>query len=156
MPIPISEVNAPVSSIPTSGQYCFARVQKATTDAPYNVEEHVVLNFDGTKITGTKKGTQSGPDMTNGYEGTLKGATIIGGATSADEMELTYSYIVEGSKNRELEDYTMENENLIKNRWVLHEAKINGESILVPDYVGDPTLITYTREDCVNDSTPAN
>jgi len=130
-------------NIPTAGKYCFVRTEKATVDAPYSVEEHVVLNFDGVKVSGTKRGTQSGPDMTNGYEGTLIGATID------NEMELTYAYTVEGSKNRELEVYTFDKENLIKKRWVLHEGKINGVNILLPDYVGEPMLIAYQPEGCI-------
>ncbi len=131
------------SSIPTSGQYCFVRIQQATEVAPYSSEEHVVLDFNGTQVTGTKKGTQVGPDMSNGFEGKLSGNTID------NEMELTYSYTVEGSQGKELEVYTFADKNLVKKRWVLEDKKINGENILVPDYVGEPTLYTYTPETCV-------
>jgi hypothetical protein len=137
-----------VSNIPTSGMQCFSRIQKATDTAPYNVEEYVVLNFDGIKITGTKRGTQAGPDMTNGYTGTLEGAKIIN--ENIEEIELTYSYVVEGSKNRELEVYTLDKNNLIKKRWLLVDRKINGVSILVPDYVGEPSLISYSSTECKN------
>ena len=133
-----------ISSIPTSGQYCFVRIQQATETAPYSSEEHVVLSFNGAQVIGTKKGTQVGPDMSNGFEGKLSGTTID------NEMELTYSYTVEGSKGKELEVYTFSDKNLIKKRWVLEDKKINGENILVPDYVGEPTLYTYTPETCGN------
>lgn len=141
------QVEAPVEvvtdfAIPKSGKYCFSRTQVATTEAPYSAEEHVVLNFLDTKVTGTKSGTQAGPDMTNGYTGTLSGSTI------GTEMELTYAYEVEGSKNRELEVYTFSGESLVKKRWVLKESKINSQGILVPDYVGEPQLITYNKEAC--------
>lgn len=132
------------SMIPTSGQYCFVRIQQATETAPYSSEEHVVLNFNGAQVSGTKKGTQVGPDMSNGFEGKLSGAMI------EDEIELTYSYTVEGSNGKELEVYTFADKNLIKKRWVLEDKKINGENILVPDYVGEPTLYTYTPETCGN------
>jgi hypothetical protein len=133
-------------TIPTSGKYCFARIQKVTDVAPYAVEEHIVLNFDGTKVTGTKRGTQSGPDMTNGYEGILAGSTIPN--KTGGEMELIFVYTVEGSQNKEFEVYVIDNMKLIKKRWVLKETKINNQNILVPDYVGEPTLITYEVEDC--------
>lgn len=138
--LPAQPAAAP--AIPTSGQYCYGRSQAATADAPYAVEEHVVLDFDGVKVTGSKSGTQNGPDMTNGYQGTLAGATLD------REMELTYEYTVEGAHQRELEVYTMDGGNLVKNRWALVEQKINGQDILVPDYVGEPSLITYAPEAC--------
>ena len=135
------------SNIPTTGKYCFSRSQRATADAPYSVEEHVVFNFAGVKVTGTKIGTmKNGSYMVDGYEGTLEGSTISNG--DKKEMELTYTYTIEGSKNRELEVYAFFNKNLVKKRWVLKEAKINGESILVPDYVGEPKLIMYEFEQC--------
>ncbi len=146
IPINGEQKNYVDTDIPTKGHYCFARTQVATTDAPYSVEEHVVLNFDGTSVTGTKHGTQAGPDMTNGYQGTLVGAKTANQTTN--EMELIYAYTVEGAKNKELEVYTFNKDNLVKERWVLKDAKINGASILVPDYVGDPTLITYQPEPC--------
>jgi hypothetical protein len=105
-----------------------------------------VLNFAGTNVTGTKRGTQVGPDMTNGYEGILSGAVI----EEVNEMELTYSYIIEGSQNKELEVYSFEGSNLVKKRWVLNEAVINGESILVPDYIGEPMLVEYSSEKCAS------
>src|SRR3989344_203666 len=117
-------------AIPSTGEYCFTRTQKATKDAPYNVEEHIVLNFDDSRVTGTKRGTQNGPNMNNGYEGTLEGSII------ENEMELTYAYTIEGSQNRELEVYTFTNEDLVKKRWALKDKIINGKSILVPDYIG--------------------
>src|SRR5689334_22017160 len=77
------EVSTPTTStFPTSGEFCFTRTQKATESAPYNIEEHVKLNFNDKSVTGSKTGTQAGPDMTNGYEGTLTGAVV------EDEMEL--------------------------------------------------------------------
>jgi hypothetical protein len=147
------------SIVTTAKSQCYGRTQTATTDAPYSVEEYVVLNFDGVHVTGTKKGTQAGPDMTNGYEGTLEGF-MNEFATEKEyiqQLELTYDYTVEGSHNRELEVYTFrclpESQSeagcdLVKNRWALTESKINGRSILVPDYKGDPTLITYEKETC--------
>jgi hypothetical protein len=136
-----------VSNIPTENKYCFVRKDKGTEDAPYSLEENVVLNFNGSKVTGTKQGIQEGPDFINGYVGTLSGATITN--ELGDEMELVFDYEVDGSQNKELEVYVFDNDKLIKKRWVLHEAKINGENILVPDYVGEPTIYTYTKIECV-------
>ena len=131
-----------VIMIPSVGKYCYVRKQEATTEAPYSAEEHITLNYDGRKVSGVKTGTQAGPDMTNGYEGTLEGLNMDG------EMELTYAYTVEGSQNRELEIYAYIDGKLTKKRWPLKEVKINDHKILAPTYAGEPTLMTYETEEC--------
>lgn len=125
-----------------SREYCFGRVQEATTDAPYRVEEHMQLSRVRREITGTKSGTQVGPDMTNGYEGTMTGGMV------GDHLEFTYAYTIEGSQQKEVEHYLIDGSNLVKQRYVLREKKRNGEIVLVPDTSSTPTLSTYTSESC--------
>jgi hypothetical protein len=136
------KVPTPVVVAPVAETVCFGRIQEATPAAPYHVEEHIVLTIDGTSVTGTKRGTQAGPDMTNGYEGTLSGSKLD------TALELVYAYTIEGSTGKELELYTLGTNELVKKRWVLTEEKRNGSTILVPDHKGEPTLITYTKEVC--------
>lgn len=118
--------------------YCFYRLQEATSDAPYAVQEHVMLTFVAGSVTGTKSGTQSGPDMTNGYEGTLAGEV------KDNEIEVVFSYTIEGSNQKELEIYEMRSEWLVKKRWPLTERG----DMLVPNEVEDPTLIVYKPKTC--------
>ncbi len=121
------------------GKYCFTRSQKATKEAPYAVEEKVVLDIKGNSITGTKNGTQKGPDMTNGYTGSLSGKR------EGSNFELTYSYTVEGSKNKELEIYELVEETLVKLRWPL----VDKGGVLTPDKTSPPVSISfYTKEKC--------
>lgn len=140
--IPSRDKGTPVSVVSEEtiqdGKYCFFRLQNATEEAPYRVEEYMVINIAGNAITGTKAGTQEGPDMTNGYQGYLEGTK------EENILELTYSYKVEGSENKELEVYEMTKNMLTKKRWQLKEE--NG--ILVPDKTTDPSLIPYGREEC--------
>ncbi len=130
------------SGVIADGTYCYGRLQIASTEAPYNVEEHITITISDGQVMGVKTGTQNGPDMTNGYEGTLTG-TIDNSL-----LELTYAYTIEGSQGKELEIYSLDLDNLVKNRWSLIDVKKNGETILVPDMIGEPTLITYTKEVC--------
>ncbi len=123
-----------------SRAYCFGRVQEASKDAPYRVEEHMSLTRVRGEITGTKSGTQRGPDMTNGYEGTMKGEAKDG------YLEFVYSYTIEGSKQKELERYVIDGADLVKQHYVLKEEKRNGETVLVPDLSSTPISITYKAE----------
>jgi hypothetical protein len=122
------------------GKYCYSRLQEATTASPYKVKENVILNIKGDIVTGTKTGTQSGPDMTNGYYGDLKG-TVRG-----NTLELLYSYTVEGSNNKELEVYEMQNNSIVKMRWSL----IDKNNVLTPDKIGNPQMILYSEEKCIS------
>jgi hypothetical protein len=141
------ETQSPVATHPT-GTFCFNRSQLATPDAPYAVDEKVTLTITGDSVRGNKSGTQSGPDMTNGYEGTLAG--VIHG----NEMELTYAYTVEGAKNRELEVYTFSPDTLTKKRWTLADMIQDGEHILVPERdVGEPQNIVYGTAPCDENKT---
>ena len=85
-----------------------------------------------------KTGSQSGPDMTNGYEG------ILAGSLNTNILDLIYSYTVEGSKNKEQEIYELQDNSLVKLRWTLVEKN----NMLVPDKIGEPKSILYLSEKC--------
>jgi hypothetical protein len=125
-----SEISETVS---LDGKYCFSRLQEATSDAPYRVEEYVTLDIKGENVSGIKRGFQSGPGMTNGYEGSLSGEI------SGDEMNLVFSFVIEGSEGKELELYKISENELQKYRHVLKEEN----SMLVPDLDTPVTVISY-------------
>lgn len=127
-------------SAPTAaaGELCFARSQAATPSAPYAVEESVKLRVNGMAVTGTKSGTQSGPDMTNGYSGTLTGTK------DGDMMTLVYTYTIEGSANKEKELYKLSNTSLTKLRYPLKDES----GMLVPDMTKPFSEIVYTTTTC--------
>lgn len=122
------------------GEYCFVRDQKATSDAPYAVSEKIILDLAGMSASGTKSGTQSGPDMTNGYTGTLSGTR------NGPALDLIYSYTVEGSENKEKEIYLLGGENLVKHRYSLHEES----GVLVPDMSSERQDIFYASTPCAS------
>jgi len=117
---------------------CYKYHQVATKNAPYAVDEYVDLSINGTKISGTKNGTQSGPDMTNGYTGTLDG-TI-----NNDLITAVYSYTVEGAKNKEKELYKIVPTGLEKMRYPLVEKG----GMLVPDTSKEFKILSYIKADC--------
>jgi hypothetical protein len=125
-----------------SRAYCFGRLQEATADAPYRVEEHMSLTRVRGDITGTKSGTQAGPDMTNGFTGTMTGEAKDG------YLQFIYAYTIDGSKQKELEVYRINGADLVKQRYTLDLAKKDGEEVLIPNLSSTPTLITYTAEAC--------
>jgi len=133
---PVDEVATPSPVAETKS--CYEYIQVATETAPYSVEEHVVLNFEGNIVHGTKEGTQAGPDMTNGYSGNLTGTK------SGQSLELLFSYTIEGSDNKELELYEIRDEDLIKLRYVLKDQK----GILVPDESSTPRELIYKKITC--------
>jgi hypothetical protein len=127
-----SVVNPPVKDItvlPTlpvlskDGKYCFSRNQIATKTEPSNEKENIDINIKDDVVTGTKTGTQNGPELTNGYFGDLNGNI------KDNILTLTYSYTVEGASNKELEVYELTDNSLTKMRWPLME----GKGILLPD-----------------------
>lgn len=120
------------------GKYCFNYSKDATSTEPYKVKENIILEINGNKVSGTKSGTQNGPDMNNGYTGNLDGTRNV------NSLELVYSYIIEGSKNKELEVYEFTNGKLLKNRWPLVEK----DGMLIPNKTGEPKIIPYTRINC--------
>jgi hypothetical protein len=123
---------------PQTFRKCFASHHEATKDAPYTTSEYIDLMVNGTSVSGIKKGTQEGPDMTNGYEGTLVGTK------QENALHLLFAYIIEGSKNKEQEEYVMSDTKLIKYRYPLLEK----QSMLVPDMSKEPTQIEYIETDC--------
>ncbi len=122
----------------TDGTYCYERNQAATPDAPYAVEENVRIIVSGTNVVGTKTGTQSGPDMSNGYEGTLAGIR------QGNDMTVVFAYTVEGSQNKEQELYTWSEIGLTKHRYAL----VDKGNLLVPDMNGTLTNIEYELVTC--------
>ena len=139
---PVSENNpAPVSaSILKDGRQCYTYDHEATKAEPYTVNEFIDITINGTTVTGTKTGTQSGPDMTNGYTGTITGTT------DGNTINDVYSYIVEGSANKEEEIYRARPDQIgiEKLRYPLIEEK----GILVPDTTKDFTPMLYARVGC--------
>lgn len=127
-----------VDNLSQSINTCYEYHQSATANEPYKVDEYIEIYINDEVVSGTKHGTQDGPDMTNGYFGTLNG-TIIN-----DILLLSFNYEVEGSKNTETEEYTMTESALIKHRYVLIEE--NGG--LVPNHDIFIKDIVYTKVLC--------
>lgn len=120
---------------------CFFYDQPATLDAPYEVHEKIDITVVGNLVTGTKSGTQKGPDMTNGYEGTLAGEF------NDPKIDVIFSYIIEGSSQKEKEYYELRNGDLVKFRYVLKEE----DGILVRDIsTSSVREIVYHKIDCIN------
>lgn len=117
---------------------CYEYHQAATVDEPYKVYEYIEIYINDGVVTGTKQGTQHGPDMTNGYFGTLNGNK------TKDTLLLSFSYTIEGSENVELEEYTMTESSLVKHRYVLVEQ--NGG--LIPNHDIFIKDIVYTKVLC--------
>ena len=117
---------------------CYTYHQVATKDAPYAVDETIKITTYGDKVTGTKQGTQVGPDMSNGYQGTLIG-TIYQNVLTA-----VFDYTVEGSHNKEQEEYGISDFKLTKHRYPL----IDKGGMLVPDKTGPEKDIVYNQASC--------
>jgi hypothetical protein len=144
-PVALAPTVDPVATtpVPTVQMRCFSRTQVATKTAPYSSTEHITLTIDGSTVSGTKTGTQSGPDMTNGFTGTLAG-TLKG-----SDLELMYSYVVEGSKGREVERYQLTDTSLTKQHYVLKEDYRPDGLVLVPDQSKLVDSLVYTTENCL-------
>ncbi len=121
-----------------NGRQCYTYNHQATNDAPYTVNEFIDMNIDNGSVSGTKKGTQAGPDMTNGYSGTLVGTT------DSKTMQVIFSYTVEGSKNKEKELYRTNKTGIEKLRYPLIEEK----GMLLPDTTKDFQVLNYARVGC--------
>jgi hypothetical protein len=130
---------APASEkVVADGEYCFARVQEVTEAEPYMVEEYIDLVLSGATVTGTQSGVQSGPDMTNGYQGDLLGTR------TGNDLKLVFDYEIEGSRGQELELFSLVGNDLHKHRYELKDE--NG--VLVPDMESTPKTLIYTPEAC--------
>lgn len=135
--VPSTQIDIQVNDIP----YCYAYHQDATVSAPYKVDEFIRIVEKEGNITGVKKGTQSGPDMTNGYTGTLTGIA------DGQNMQLDFAYTIEGSRNTERELYTRTDTSLIKHRYRLLE----GKGMLIPDMEYFVHDIVYASTPCLDD-----
>lgn len=121
------------------GRQCYTYNHEATKDEPYTVNEFIDMAISGTKVIGTKTGTQKGPDMTNGYTGTLIGIS------DKNTITVVYSYTVEGSKNKEEEIYRTNKVGIEKLRYPL----VEDAGILVPDTTKEFKTMTYARVECI-------
>ncbi len=117
---------------------CYHYHQDAIPSAPYTVDELIRITTNGDSVTGTKKGTQFGPDMTNGYQGTITG-TI-----SENILTSVFDYVIEGSSNKEQELYSITAFKITKHRYPLIDKK----GMLVPDMTKDFTELVYKEEEC--------
>jgi hypothetical protein len=120
------------------GRQCYTYSHAGTTTEPYTTNEFIDMVINGTKVTGTKRGTQAGPDMTNGYTGTISGT--LDNNTIID----TYSYTIEGSPNKEKEIYHAGKTGIEKLRYPLMERS----GMLVPDMTKEYSLLPYARVGC--------
>lgn len=121
------------------GRQCYTYSHQGTPDAPYTTSEFIDMTIAGTKVTGTKHGTQSGPDMTNGYEGTLIGEL------AGDTLNVAFAYTIEGSKNTEHEIYQASLVGIDKLRYPLIDKFKDG---LFPDTTKKFQRISYARVGC--------
>jgi hypothetical protein len=133
---PKEAVQEPVKLV--DGRQCYTYSHEGTATEPYTVSEFMDINIAGKVVSGTKTGTQNGPDMTNGYQGTLTGTM------ENNTLNLIYSYTVEGSKNKEKEIYRAGLVGLEKLRYPLVEEG----SMLVPDTTKSYQTLTYARVGC--------
>lgn len=122
----------------TNGRQCYTYNHETTKDAPYTVNEFIDITIKGTTVQGTKTGTQAGPDMTNGYSGTILG--MLDNNTITD----IFSYTIEGSKNKEKEIYRAGKTGIEKLRYPLIEQA----GVLVPDTTKAFTAMIYARVGC--------
>lgn len=125
---------------------CYEYTHAATTNEPYTNYELVDVTREGDAITGTKKGTQSGPDMNNGYEGSITG-TI-----NNDMINVIFSYVIEGSSQKEKEIYRVGEDSLTKLRYVLVEES----GVLVPDLSSSLKELVYKKVACQSDEIVTN
>jgi hypothetical protein len=129
-----------VTPVLKDGEYCYSYNHESTVASPYKVSEFIKINIAGFSVSGVKTGNQSGPDLTNGYEGSLDG-TI-----ENDNMNLVFSYVIEGAHNMEAEIYKVRSDQtgLEKLRYPLTE----GKDMLIPDTTKEFQTILYSRVGC--------
>ncbi len=136
-PVVTEPVQQPIRLV--DGRQCYTYSHQGTPDAPYTTIEFIDMTISGTKVTGTKQGTQSGPDMTNGYEGTITGTLAEG------MINVAFAYTVEGSKNTEQEIYQAGLTGIDKLRYPLIDKYKDG---LFPDTTKAFKLISYAQVEC--------
>ena len=120
------------------GRQCYTYSHDATTTEPYATTDYIDITISGSRVTGTRYGTQKGPDMTNGYTGTMEGIIENNKITSI------LSYTIEGSKNKEQEIFQAGLTGIEKLRYQLLE----GEDMLVPDIIKEYKILEYARVEC--------
>ncbi len=121
------------------GRQCYTYSHEATKEEPVTSTEFIDMTIAGTKVTGTKHGTQSGPELTNGWEGTLNGSI------TGDTMTVAFAYTVEGSKNTEQEIYQASLVGIDRLRYPLIDKYKEG---LFPDTTKEFKRIPYVRVGC--------
>ena len=124
----------------SDGRQCYSYNHEATGDEPYTVNEFLDITINNKIVIGTKKGTQNGPDMTNGYNGT------ISGTSNNNLITDTFSYVIEGSAGKEKEIYRTNKTGIEKLRYPLVEEN----KILVPDTTKEYKVLQYHRVGCVS------
>jgi hypothetical protein len=134
----MSMTDVACSDLNLIGRNCYEYNHTATASEPYTVHEKIDITKAGGKIIGTKSGTQTGPDMTNGYTGSLTGTA------SGDVFTAIYAYVVEGSAQKEKEIYSIQKDALVKHRYVLVDEK----GTLVPDMTSAPKDMVYAKVSC--------
>jgi hypothetical protein len=134
IPTPTPQANITLAD----GRQCYTYNHQATATEPYTVNEFIDINIKGSTVSGTKTGTQKGPDMTNGYSGTING--------TLDKETITdvFSYVIEGSPNKEKEIYKAGLTGIEKLRYPLIESG----KMLVPDTTKEYKMMLYARVGC--------
>ncbi|MEI6280978.1 MAG: hypothetical protein WCP17_03205 [bacterium] len=135
----ISNVEQPDLTL-VEGRQCYSYNHIGTKNEPYTVNEFININIVGKKVTGSKSGTQSGPDMTNGYNGTITGTL------NNNIINDVFSYTIEGSPNKETEIYRtrVDQIGIEKLRYPL----IDKGRMLVPDTTKEFKTLLYARVGC--------
>lgn len=136
--VPVQTIQIQPNLTLTDGRQCYTYNHEATKAEPYTVNEFLDITISGKNVTGAKAGTQKGPDMTNGYSGTITGTLANNIITDV------YSYTVEGAKNKEQEIYRTGKTGIEK----LHYPLIEEKGILVPDVTKEFNAMLYARVGC--------
>lgn len=129
-----------VESLLKDGRQCYAYSHEANKLEPYAVTEFLDLTISNNVVNGTKKGNQSGPDMTNGYAGTISG-TVDG-----DMINAIFSYVVEGSSGKEKEIYKMRADEIGLEK--LRYQLVDKNGVQVPDMTTEFKTMLYARVGC--------
>ena len=124
----------------SDGRQCYSYSHTATKTEPYTTSELIDITVLGNSVTGTITGNQAGPDMTNGYTGTLVG-TIQG-----DTINSVFKYVIEGSSGQERQIYKMMPGHIGIEK--LRYPLIMESGMQVPDTTQSVTLIQYSRVGC--------
>jgi hypothetical protein len=136
-PVVTEPIQQPISLV--DGRQCYTYSHEATKEEPMTSTEFIDMTIAGTKVTGTKYGTQLGPELSNGWEGTITGTL------SGNTINVAFAYTVEGSKNTEHEIYQAGLTGIDKLRYPLIDKYKDG---LFPDTSKEFKRIPYVRVGC--------